>query len=71
MLWEFNPPAPRCGDSDQGIYVGEWMVPRCYGIDGSEKGILVTKKLASCYTFLRFLRRQEASPSSRTLIFFM
>ena len=26
------PPAPRCGDSDQGIYVGEWMVPRCYGI---------------------------------------
>ena len=38
------PPAPRCGDSDHGIYVGEWMVPRCYRIDGSEKGVLVTKK---------------------------
>ena len=42
------PPAPRCGDSDHGIYVGEWMVPRCYRIDGSEKGVLVTKQLVSC-----------------------
>ena len=31
------PPAPRCGDSDQGIYVVEWMVPRCYGIKYFEK----------------------------------
>ena len=39
--------APRCGDSDQGICVGEWMVSRCYIIDDSEKGLLVTKKLVS------------------------
>ena len=38
-----HPPAPRCGDSDQGIYVGEWMVPRCYGIEGFEKGLHTTK----------------------------
>ena len=24
--------------------MGEWMVPRCYGIDDSEKGLLITKK---------------------------
>ena len=42
-----NPPAPRCGDSDQGIHVGEWMVPHCYGIDGSEKDVLFTKQLVS------------------------
>ena len=24
--------------------MGEWMVPRCYGIDYSDKGVLVTKK---------------------------
>ena len=39
-----GPPAPRCRDSDQGGYVGEWMVLHCYGIDGSEKGLLITKK---------------------------
>ena len=32
------------GDSDQGIYVGEWMLPRCYGIDYSERGLLITNK---------------------------
>ena len=37
------PPTPGCRDSDHGIYVGEWMVPRCYRIDGSEKPVLVTK----------------------------
>ena len=42
------PPAPRCGDSDQGIYVGEWMVPRCYRIDYSEKGVLFTKTTQKC-----------------------
>ena len=41
----YYPPAPRCGDSDQGGYVGEWMVPRCYGIDDSEKGLLITKRI--------------------------
>ena len=45
------PPAPRCGDSDQGGCVGEWMVPRCYGIEGFEKGLLITKKLVSVYVF--------------------
>ena len=35
---------PRCGDSDQGGCVGEWMVPRCYGINNSEKGLHITKK---------------------------
>ena len=43
----YYPPAPRRGDSDHGIYMGEWMVPRCYRIDGSEKGVLVTQKLVS------------------------
>ena len=47
-----NPPAPRCGDSDQGIYVGEWMLLRCYGIDNSEKGVLVTK---NSLVFIRLL----------------
>ena len=42
------PPAPRCGDSDQGIYVGEWMVPRCYGIKYFEKGLLTTKNTRLC-----------------------
>ena len=39
-----DPPAPMCRDIDQGIYVGEWMVPRCYGIDDSEKGLHITNK---------------------------
>ena len=38
------PPAPRCGDSDQGGCVGEWMVPRSYGIHDSEKGLHITKQ---------------------------
>ena len=36
-----DPPVPRCGDSDQGRYVGEWMVPRYYAIYDSEKGLLI------------------------------
>ena len=51
------PPAPRCGDSDQGIYVGEWMVPRCYGIDDSEKGVLVTNKLVSGWAFFEVFEK--------------
>ena len=42
--------------------VGEWMVPRCYGIVDSEKGVLVTKKLVRSYALLRFLKRQDAFP---------
>ena len=42
---ECFPPAPRCrGDSDLGGYVGEWMVPHCYGINSFEKGLLITKQ---------------------------
>ncbi len=32
-------------------YVGEWMVPRCYGIDGSEKVLLITN---NSLVFIRF-----------------
>ena len=44
------PHAPRCGDSDHGIYVGEWMVSHCYRIDYSEKGLLVTKRTRYYYS---------------------
>ena len=50
----FCSPAPRCRDSDFGIYVDEWMLPRCYGIDHSEKGLLITKTLVRFYAFLSF-----------------
>ena len=76
-IWEAQggrekiPPQPGSGIAIKGIYVGEWMVPRCYRIDYSEKGLLITKKNVSFNACLRCLRRQEASPSSRTLIFFM
>ena len=26
------------------VYVGEWMVPRCYGINNSEKGLHIINK---------------------------
>ena len=46
-----GPPAPRCGDSDQGIYVGEWMVPRCYGNKYLKKGLLITKSVFGVFEF--------------------
>ena len=42
------PPVPRCGDSDRGIYLGEWMVPRCYGIDDSENSAYSSQKTSNC-----------------------
>ena len=43
-------PAPRCGIAIKGdawvsgwYPAAKWMVPRCYGIDDREKGVLVTK----------------------------
>ena len=61
-VFPIDPPAPRCGDSDQGIYVGEWMVPRCYGIEGFEKGLLITEKTRKCLgVFEVFEKRRSFS----------
>ena len=67
-IWETYPPAPRCRDSDQVIYVGEWMVPRCYGINNSEKRPTHHKKTRKFESVFE-KRRRFSKP--RALIFFM
>ena len=67
----FVPPHPGAGIAIRGYtWVSGWY-PAATELRDLKKAYSSQKRLVSWFALLRFLRREETSPSSRTLIFLM